>query len=373
MHLAFFIMLFAYLVAFSSHGGIQKFNRCFLKAASEWAVENNTTFLATSPYDSFTLPEYLGLPYLKHSKNKICYFFSTLFYSLNHKIIVIGHVNLWPVGLAIKCLFPYKKIVLIAHGIEVWRPLPLLAKLFLKLCSQIWCVSHYTGYKIGELHGISPNRIKVFHNTLDPYFSLPHSFIKPEYLLKRYKIKPDTHVFASITRLTFIEKSKGCDRVLETLALLEEKNWVYILGGKYDEDEYVRLNTLITELRLTDKVILPGYIDDAELADHYLLSDTFIMLSKKEGFGIVFIEAAACGCSVIAGNTDGSVDAMLNGQLGQLVNPDSDTEVVEALEKSYNTTLSHTQKLTLQNTVVENFSFAKYKSRFSAFMSSISS
>ena len=45
------------------------------------------------------------------------------------------------------------------------------------------------------------------------------------------------------------------------------------------------------------------------------------MPSMKEGFGIVFIEAMCIGLPVIAGNKDGSVDALCNGKLGILVDP----------------------------------------------------
>ena len=55
------------------------------------------------------------------------------------------------------------------------------------------------------------------------------------------------------------------------------------------------------------------------------------MPSKGEGFGIVFLEALSCGKPVLAGNKDGSVDALLNGKLGTLVDPDDPAEIAEAL------------------------------------------
>jgi glycosyltransferase involved in cell wall biosynthesis len=88
---------------------------------------------------------------------------------------------------------------------------------------------------------------------------------------------------------------------------------------------------LIRELGLTDAVILAGYIPDHELRAFYNLCDVFAMPSKGEGFGIVFLEALACGKPVIAGNKDGSVDAVLNGRLGVRVDPESVDEISEAL------------------------------------------
>src|SRR6185437_5235857 len=75
----------------------------------------------------------------------------------------------------------------------------------------------------------------------------------------------------------------------------------------------------------------PGFIPDEELEDHFAMSDMYVMPSRKEGFGIVFIEAMYYGLPVIAGNMDGSADALLNGQLGQLVDPDNVQEIAEAV------------------------------------------
>jgi glycosyltransferase involved in cell wall biosynthesis len=76
-----------------------------------------------------------------------------------------------------------------------------------------------------------------------------------------------------------------------------------------------------------------GFIKEEELAQHFLLAGTYIMPSQNEGFGIVFIEAAFYGLNVVAGNMDGSKDALLNGQLGFLVNPNESREISQAILK----------------------------------------
>ena len=86
---------------------------------------------------------------------------------------------------------------------------------------------------------------------------------------------------------------------------------------------------LVEEKNLTNNFILTGYIEDKELTDHYLLADVFVMPSTQEGFGIVFLEALVCGLPVIAGNKDGSVDALLNGKLGKLIDPDNIQGTIE--------------------------------------------
>ena len=86
------------------------------------------------------------------------------------------------------------------------------------------------------------------------------------------------------------------------------------------------------------------------------------MPSKKEGFGIVFIEAMACGLPVIAGNRDGSVDALKNGELGTLVDPDSTQEISNGLihNLSSHSLSTAAERLKLQQKVKETFGFDIY-------------
>ena len=88
---------------------------------------------------------------------------------------------------------------------------------------------------------------------------------------------------------------------------------------------------MIRELGIESNVTLAGFVPDYELCSHYNLCDLFAMPSKGEGFGIVFLEALACGKPMIAGNKDGSVEAVLNGELGALVDPDNVAEIANAI------------------------------------------
>src|SRR5262249_44550448 len=88
---------------------------------------------------------------------------------------------------------------------------------------------------------------------------------------------------------------------------------------------------LAAERGLTGRVVFAGHVPTGELPGYYALADVFAMPSDGEGFGIVFLEAAACGVPVIAGNADGSADALAEGQIGYLINPESHEQVTAAL------------------------------------------
>jgi glycosyltransferase involved in cell wall biosynthesis len=84
---------------------------------------------------------------------------------------------------------------------------------------------------------------------------------------------------------------------------------------------------LADDIGVKHAVILAGFVPENELCEHYNLCDLFAMPSKGEGFGIVYLEALACGKPVLAGNKDGSRDALNDGELGVLVDPDEISDI----------------------------------------------
>jgi glycosyltransferase involved in cell wall biosynthesis len=85
------------------------------------------------------------------------------------------------------------------------------------------------------------------------------------------------------------------------------------------------------------------------------------MPSSGEGFGIVYLEAMACGLGVIAGNKDGSTDALKNGELGQLINPESIEQIANAMLRSLQNPLHTIDKQKIQQQVLHYFGFESFK------------
>jgi glycosyltransferase involved in cell wall biosynthesis len=176
---------------------------------------------------------------------------------------------------------------------------------------------------------MNPEKICVLPNTLDERrFTVgPRS----QALLSRYRIASDEKVVLTVARLDMRERYKGYDRVVEALpAILAACGKVrLILVG--NGDDAPRVEAMARRLGVDDAVTLAGFVPDDELADHYRLADVFAMPSTGEGFGIVYVEAMACGTPVLAGDRDGSADALDGGALGRMVDPGDVRAVAEGV------------------------------------------
>ncbi|MDO3643048.1 glycosyltransferase family 4 protein [Mucilaginibacter sp. L3T2-6] len=324
------------LQTFSTTGGIQKMTRTMAHSLNVLSQRCGWDFQLWSAYDS---NEDLMLQYLPAENfvgfggSRTSFVLKTILLRKRPDIVIISHVNLAIIGLLIKLIKPRSKVWLIAHGIEVWRPLSATKKMFLKRCDKVVCVSNFTKGQMMSRHKLCEQACQVLNNAIDPFMRLPENFAKPAQLLERYRLTAETPVIFTLTRLASTEQYKGHDQVIKVLCNLKQRypGIRYILAGQYDHQEELRIHRLISEAKVDNDVILTGFISEEEITAHFLLADLFVLPSKKEGFGIVFIEALACGLPVVCGNADGSIDAIRNGKLGTAVNADNPAELENAI------------------------------------------
>lgn len=153
---------------------------------------------------------------------------------------------------------------------------------------------------------------------------------------KRFGVPPDASLVVSVSRLV---PRKGMDVLIEAAARLTTAHprlEVVIGGSGRDTD---RLQRLIH--RTGSPTRLLGRVDDADLPGLYGTADVFSMTCRnrwrgleQEGFGIVFLEAAACAVPQIAGRSGGAHEAVEHGETGLVVDqPESIDQVVIALDE----------------------------------------
>jgi phosphatidylinositol alpha-1,6-mannosyltransferase len=353
------------LQTFSATGGIQKMSRTLTHSLQYICEKHNWKTKLLSLYDANDdlLPKYLSRPNFKgFNKNKTGFILYNLLNVTNNDVLILSHINFAIIGVLIKLLKPKSKVWLIAHGIEVWRPLSFQKQLLLKYCDKIVCVSEFTKNRMLSLHNVNADKCRILNNAIDPFIELPNDFTKPDTLFNRYGLTKENQVIFTLTRLASTEKYKGYDNVIIAVGRLKTRfpNIKYILSGKYDEQEEQRVKALIQENGVTANVLLTGFIEEAELVDHFLLADLFVLPSKKEGFGIVFIEALACGLPVICGNADGSVDAIRNGELGKAIDPDNNKQLEEQIAEHLMHPLTLEKRKFLQEKCLQYFNGKTY-------------
>jgi len=359
---------------FSATGGIEKVCKVVCKALDELTGELNMPKLKVlSMYDAAKDVDEKYLPaalFSGYDQQKMRFAKDAVKHGTKSSVVMLSHINLLSIGFLIKLLSPKTKLVLFAHGIEIWGPLPATRKRMLKKCDLILSVSQFTKTKMLEQYGLEEEKVVVFNNCIDPYLPPPVTTGRDETLSKKYGFAPADLVLMTLTRLSSKELYKGYDHVLLSLDHLRHQypGIKYLIVGRYDDQEKKRLDAIIGRYALQQHVVFTGYIPDEELARHYSLADIYVMPSKKEGFGIVFIEAMHYGLPVIAGSKDGSADALCNGKLGVLVNPDDQQEINAAIEKVI---AKRDQYLPDKELLSANFSYAAYKNKLEQFIHTV--
>lgn len=358
-------VLFLTLKTFSFTGGIEKVCRSLSRVLYDLSEEELIQSTVYSMYDKNTDRDsrYLSKnQFHGFNGNREKFVIQSFLSGLKADVILLSHIHLINIVYFIKKIHPRKKIYLLAHGIEIWKKLSDTKLKMLNQLDKIICVSQFTANKIMNMHHIPSSQLEVLNNCLDPFYYIPSEFDKPQVLLDRYDLNCENLILFSLSRLSSSEKYKGYDHTIELLPQLlkEYPNLVYLLGGKWDTVEKKRLDDLIALNHLQEHIRLVGFIDEAELTEHFLLSDVFILPSKKEGFGIVFIEALASGLRVIAGNKDGSVDALQNGALGLLVDPDDQDGILNSLAMLLQHSQTEKEKKNLQEKCVQAFGYKQY-------------
>ena len=134
-----------------------------------------------------------------------------------------------------------------------------------------------------------------------------------------------------------------------------------MLSGQSDPNESIRIEKLIDTHGVKDDIILTGFINEEELPDYFLMADLFVLPSKKEGFGIVFIEALACGLPVVCGNGDGSVDAIRNGELGKAITVNKLDELEAAISSGLKELPTAEKRSSLQKQCLRYFNEPDYR------------
>jgi glycosyltransferase involved in cell wall biosynthesis len=243
-------------------------------------------------------------------------------------LLICGHLNLLPLAWLLARLRG-ARLALIIHGIEAWEPQrrPLVNRLA-RTVDAIISVSRHSAERFSRWAKVPIDRAFILPNCVDLNHFQPQQ--RDVMLAERYGLQ-SSKVILTMGRLESQERYKGFDEVIDVMPPLLKRfpNLKYLIVG--DGPDRSRLEAKATALGVSDNVIFTGYIPESEKVAHYNLADAYVMPSMGEGFGIVLIEAAACGVPVVGSQADGSREALLDGRLGRLVDPRQPNELIEAV------------------------------------------
>lgn len=128
---------------------------------------------------------------------------------------------------------------------------------------------------------------------------------------------------------------KGVDLLLETAARLEMSNWLlYVVGGGPDDSELLWLRKKAGDLGIASRVRFAGTVPQQRLPLYYSAADVCVIPSYHESFGMVALEALACGTPVVASAVGGLKTTVRDGHNGfHIVGhcPDAFAERIELL------------------------------------------
>jgi phosphatidyl-myo-inositol dimannoside synthase len=329
-------LVFVFLEIFSWEGGIQSYVKDILAAYLEQPhpAPANIFLLRDgpdcfNPYDQSPLRfHYLESASPAVGRARLVGALLTHLMIQRPRQVICGHVLLLPLVSTLCRWFKLPYTVMI-YGKEVWEPLPGRAQRALRQADWIWANSRYSRDRACTANALDPARVHMVPCTVDgDRFAPGH----PDPALVETYGLGGCRVLMTVARLWSGDIYKGVDvtiRALPAIAAAFPKVKYLVIGRG---DDQPRLAALAQDLEVNDRVVFAGYVPTESLVAHYRLADAYVMPSQ-EGFGIVYLEAMACGVPVLAGDRDGSADPLQEGRLGWRV-PHRDAKAVAAACKA---------------------------------------
>ncbi|MEK7618840.1 MAG: glycosyltransferase family 4 protein [Patescibacteria group bacterium] len=248
------------------------------------------------------------------------------------ELIIVGQTL--PVGTAVRIVslltsIPY---IVSTHGMDITLSLShprkkLLSSWILSGAEKVITISAYTARVLGR-YGISGKKI---------CFVQPCPRITPASLAPTSAHAAPTRspIILTVARLV---RRKGHDTVISALPEIIKKfpSCLYAIIG--EGGERGRLEERVRELRLEEHVLFLGLLSDEHTAWWYQHAGVFVMVPTDEGgdvegFGLVYLEAGSFGKPVIASDTGGVPDAVLDGVTGIVIPQESPERCARALKK----------------------------------------
>jgi phosphatidylinositol alpha-1,6-mannosyltransferase len=324
---------FVFLSVFSVEGGIQSYVKDILRAYAACPE--------TPPADVFLLRDQASDPNPFANEPKFTFHYAggatgnlgrllltwqlvTSLWRSPYARLIGGHVLLGPL-LQPLCQWFNTSLTMMTYGKEVWEPVAPRQLKALQQAQSIWTISRYSRDLACAANSLAAAKFHMLPCVVNGEIFTPG--LPPPELVEQYGLA-GSRVLMTVARLWSGDIYKGVDVTIRALPkiLSQFPDVKYLVVGRGDDQP--RLAQLAEDLGVADRVVFAGFVPDDLLVAHYRLADAYVMPSR-EGFGIVYLEAMACGVPTVSGNDDGSADPLQDGRVGWRV-PYRDPEAVAA-------------------------------------------
>jgi phosphatidyl-myo-inositol dimannoside synthase len=318
-------------------GGIQEAGRLTATALHEISANHGwrAEFLGLSdppgPY-SFAAGE-SAIPLRGFGRAKARFTLAGLKWSISSgrnsvPIILAAHPNLSVPAAWVRRISPHVRIIVMAHGVEVWKPLPASRRRALLKADLVIGPSRDTVQKLVNVQGVPRDKTRRLAWPLSPAFL---RMAGEPAALPELPWFPKGRTILTVGRWASAERYKGADALIGAIpairAFVPDLHLVAVGGG----DDLPRLRQIAADLGVADCVHFLENLSREQIAACYARSDLFALPSTGEGFGLVFLEAMAFAKPVVGAACGGTLDVVEDGVNGLLIPPGDAGALARAL------------------------------------------
>jgi phosphatidyl-myo-inositol dimannoside synthase len=245
------------------------------------------------------------------------------------KLVIAGHPFLAPVAQGAKFFARQAKSVVWTHGLEVWQPLSILRRRALHGADLVIAPTNNTANYVAREQDVRREKIRVLPWALDPQFEALVTAKPAPAVPVNF---PDGRVILTVGRWFADERYKGMDTLITSLPrLLTEWPDVQLVAvGEGDDQGW--LEQIAEGRGVSRHVHFLSGLSYPEIAACYQACEIFALPSRGEGFGLVYLEAMACGKPAIGGAHGGAPEVIDDGKTGYLVEHGDAGQLATSLE-----------------------------------------
>ena len=241
--------------------------------------------------------------------------------------VLLAHSNFAPLLHFIRWVAPHSACRVSVHGIDVWKPLGRVTRSALSWAGEVWPVSDFTRQEMVRHNpSLRALRFSYLPNTLGPSYP-PAQAAKTRSELGL----PPGPLLLCVSRMSAAEPYKNVEWLIRSMTAVRQQLPAATLVIVGPGDDRARLERLVAELQLSDRVRFAGRVADDLLQSYFAACDLFVLPSTGEGFGIVYLEAMYHAKACVGAAAGGVPEVIEDGVTGLLVNAEEKGQLPAAI------------------------------------------